>query len=421
MRWPAAVLSAALVAAFSLSTQTDAPEKTYTPTPPAPGTCCYNVYTGCQPDSPIFGTCTLTCPCPTPTPAPAPPPDPWPRSTTGVLDWVPGNCNYIESPWISRLGDTVFVGGHAGLCCMMPQNDGVGQDRFWAAVYEPGKPGVFSARTLCGFVENDDHESGGYSPIIVNNRWFFVGARTERSYWGQGNRVRPFTILTDNPVCGHLDINRAPLFYPQDQACRQMGNGAPECAGSIGVGMHNSVFRINGRVLVVALDDAGAMNPIRNDLSGYVVYEIDTTRRTATFLYSTDFGPGFGTLTGRRLFPSLSDVAVGADGRLYGYTGESHGGEWLQSTKAVEWVSGDEGRTWTRTGRSWPAPAGNALWDIGVMRDGDGHLAEPLTLVGVTAPYGDWAAAGTWRLWYWTSDASRMPQELAGRRVRRRV
>jgi hypothetical protein len=332
---------------------------------------------------------------------------------SGLLVWHPPGTNYVESPWLMKVGESVYLGGHAGFCC----ND-YSPDAQWVIRYPAVGPTTQRSIVLPDAKENDDHEVGGYSPLIIGGRWFILGQRTERSYWGQGNRLRPFYIDTPDPFSDDMIVHREPLFYPVDLGCKEMGDaGRPECSNSIGAGQQGTPLTTrDGRLLVMSKDDVSFMNWRNNDRSSHVVHEINPVTKESTFLYESYWGCEGGLPGGLcpALTPTFYDWArVGQSYILRGYTGDMDQSGWYQSSTIVEWDSWDEGRRWYRTGRTWKMEDDSCLWDAAVMRDASGALAEPLTFAAVHAPrvngVCEWATSGTWNILWWTEDKAKLP------------
>ena len=305
--------------------------------------------------------------------------------------------NYVESPWMMKDYDSVYVGGHSGYCCGERPDGQFPYDAAWIIRYT-NDGAVVNHMVLPGAEENDDHEVGGYSPLIVGDTWCIFGSRTEFSYWGEGNRLRPLLIKTKAPMTDDWSVRRDPLYYPIDPACKEMGS----CEG-IGNSQNTSaIIESDGRILVLSKDDVGT----HRSTSLHAVYEIDASGK-GKYLYTANFG----MINGVPYKPSFSEWAKAADGSYLAYTGDQQVSQWYTSKEVVEWKSVDAGRNWWKTGRTWKPTGTQCLWDVGVMRNREGMLAQPFTIVGIASDQCEFATVqSAWHLWFWSEDRSKLPK-----------
>lgn len=363
----------------------------------------------CQNWSSILGPCAQFCNCstvptptPTRTPTPTPTPTPLPGSKEGSLKWLPPLMNYVESPWMMKDGASVYIGGHSGYCCQDQRPDGSrAHDTAWVIRYNDTSAKL-NYLILPGATENDDHEVGGYSPLIIGNEWWIFGSRTERSYWGQGNRLRPMLVKTLDPINKPWSVRRdPPLYYPVDPACKEMGS----CEG-IGNSQNGSALMASdGKILVLSKDDVGTMRPT----SMHAVYEIDKTTGDGKYLYTSSFG--METIGTQPFRPSFSDWATAPDGSYLAYTGDQPVTNWYKSSSVVEWKSTDKGKTFWKTGKTWKSSSAQCLWDVGVMKTREGMIAKPLTFAAIASDKCEFATVqSAWYLWIWSEDKTKLPK-----------
>jgi hypothetical protein len=310
--------------------------------------------------------------------------------------------NYVESPWMLKTQDAVYIGGHSGYCCGSRPDGQFPWDAAWVIRYN-NESATSNNLVLSGSQENDDHEVGGYSPLIISNEWWIFGARTELSYWGStGNRLRPFLVKTLDPISKPWDVRRdPPTYYPVDPACKDMGT----CEG-IGNGQNGSaLIASDGKILVLSKDDVGTMRTT----SMHAVYEIDKTTGDGKYLYNASFG--METIGTQPYKPSFSDWGTSAGGGYLAYTGDQPITNWYKSNTVVEWKSTDKGKTFWKTGRTWKPSNAQCLWDVGVMRNSEGMIVEPFTLIGIASDKCEFATTqSAWYLWIWSEDKTKLPK-----------
>jgi len=240
----------------------------------------------------------------------------------------------------------------------------------------------------------DTHEMGGGSVVrnAAGDAWVYAGARSTKTSWrvrdatGVGDRLRGFVAL-------YPDLMGMPsaAFWDSvprwDLACQPRNTCGD--ASVIGPFMPALVW-IDGELLLFIHDPDGMAVWKITQLDAHVV----TLERVA--LLHSDF--------------PWSELAAGDDGALYALVGSHWFGGFWDSDSIEEVVSNDRGVTWTRTGRSWRVPSGEAVADACYVRDEWGHIRRSaLVLVALVLPSQD-PTSNTWYLHWWADAGAELPK-----------
>ncbi len=314
--------------------------------------------------------------------------------------WVPSlgsserGANYIEGPSPIRLRDgSIALLFHEGYCCHRPLPLGPGWEQIAVALIPPGEGQVTVMPLLR---HTDDYEAKTYelgfvSAVLERDTWLLAFTRTTFDALQNGwtNVARISTWQTpDLTTPGRIAHD---VVGPALRECQQRGT----CLG-LGVAGPALVVQPDGRTMLWYRDDV-RLRP--EDRFRVFVQEFRDGRPFGGAIEAR-FVKG-----GQRVGPTITDVGVGPDGRIYVLSSD-----WLWDG-ITEWVSDvDDPFLLTPTGVVLKTIDGLAVWDGAYLRDPAGRIEQPRIVVGVAAPYGAAADSGQWRLVWYAEDGARVPE-----------
>lgn len=321
--------------------------------------------------------------------------------------------NYIQGPDPIQLsnGDVAIL-VNSGRCCT-GHWEGIFSLIYPAAgrAATPRFSGIWASNNFDTEPARREAEVGFPSAIFYNGKWRVAYTST----------FLPFG-MTDRDRVARLDLNNLTYQVPSaqvtnqwikpiDPACQDLGSCAGKGSGVLGT----FALHPNGDLYVYHPD-----GNLPSCTSGWVRHKINPNMSVANA-----GGNGCISLNGLTAAPPwVSDIARGADGKLYMLVGSPN------SIKRIdEWVStGDAstiGLVWNTTGRTWIAPSHPnppkvySIWDAGYLKDQNRKLVEPKVVVAQISDGTSWAEItnvelGRWYLYYWADAGAVLPPTFGG-------
>jgi hypothetical protein len=268
----------------------------------------------------------------------------------------------------------------------------------------------------------DTHELGfgtmvRIAPPLQAEGWMFASVRSTKKSWikmletGYGNRVRGNISITPDPMANPYPLTFFDMIPTINLKCNP--RNTPGCGDSNVLGVMMPVLVWLDHTMKDGEDFGEQLILYVQDPDGIVAWAMRSG--------NDDLGQPC-WVTGYQLFVptnaiAWSDIAQGDDGLLYALVSARDGsrpGEeacWWWGCRAIdEWVSRDQGRTWTRGGRSWSTVAGDLVNDGAYVRDPKGHIKRgALTVIALIQDSSDPTGPGNWRLHWWVDPGFPLP------------
>lgn len=340
--------------------------------------------------------------------------------TTGIITTrpacVPPNggadaLNYLQGadPILLQNGD-VAVMVNAGRCCTGPW-EGIFSLIYPAAgrAATPRFSGIWATDDWATDTSRGEAEVGYPSAILYGGKWRVAYTATFRP-WTMPNRDRLARLDLDNLTYRAVPSQVTNKWIkPIDPNCQQLG----VCTGN-GSGVLGTFVLHPGGELYVYHPDGN----YPACASGWVRHRINSNMTVAN-----PAGDGCLSFGGQAPQTWLSDIARGADGKLYMLMNSP-------DFRAIEeWVSTGTASTigldWAKTGRRWLRPTNPppgeeyVVWDAGYLKDQNRQIVEPKVVVSSISSGKTWdemmdVQLGKWYLHYWADPGAPLPPLFGG-------
>ncbi len=342
--------------------------------------------------------------------------------TTGIITTrpacVPPNgaadaLNYIQGPDPIRLANgDVAIMVNAGRCCTSTHWEGIFSLIYPAAgrAATPRFSGIWATDNWNTETARGEDETAYPSAIFYGGKWRIAYTVTFRPR-SMPNRTRVGRLDLDNLTYRALTSQVTNQWVkPIDPNCRVLGTCTGRGSGILGT----FALHPNNELFVYHPDEA--YPPCA---SGWVRHKINSNMTVAN-----PAGDGCISLGGEPVPTWMSDIARGADGKLYMLT-NSFNFHYIE-----EWVSTGTAATiglnWSRTGRQWQRPVHPSgppteylVWDAGYLKDQNRQIIEPKVVVSQISSGTSWeeintVALGKWYLHYWADAGASLPPTFGG-------